>query len=255
MIKWKKYYIRKKKKRIQKKYTLDLSVVHFFNQDKLILNNNLEIFWIILKYFKVELKYFLKSLFKKYNFNFTNMINKNFYIKKDKIQLNQIVSKYLNSFLNPISVLEKIKTNFYQICFYLLFKNFIQKQDFLIFYVIYFNFSGSNTNLQITDSKGKSKIFYSAGLVNLKGKQKVLRRLVLVKLFNILTLLKLKFIKNYPVALHLKNVGSNKFLILKKLKRKFFIKIIKTFELSAYNGCRKKKERRKRQKKLKRRDG
>lgn len=247
MIKWEKYYMKKIKRRSQKKYTL----VHLFNQEKLNFNNNIKIFGFIFNYFKIELKHFFKSFIQKNSFNFTKMINKKFSVKKYKNQLNQIVSKYLNSFLNLIFVLEKIKTNFYQSCFYLLFKNFIQKQNFLIFYAIYFNFSESNTNLQITDSKGKSKIFYSAGLVNFKGKQKILRRLVLIKLFNILTLLKLKFIKNSPIALHLKNVGSNKWLILKKLKRKFFIRIIKTFELSAYNGCRKKKERRKRQKKLK----
>ncbi len=96
------------------------------------------------------------------------------------------------------------------------------------------------------DSIGNSKNFYSAGLLNLKGKQKTIRKVVLIKLFNLLNLLKLKFIKNSPIALHLKNVGSNKFLILKKLKQKFFIKIIKTFELNAYNGCRKKKEKKKR---------
>ena len=254
MIKWKKYYSSKIKKRIQKKYTNEPSVAFLVNQEYLVLNNNLQIFMFIRNYLKIELKNYFKSSFKT-SFDFKNVKNKTFYIKKDKNFLNEILKKYLNSFKNVIFVLENIKMNFYQSCSYFLLRNFYQKQEFLVFYIIYFNFSSSNTNLQITDSSGKSKIFYSAGLVNLKGKQKVLRRLVLVRLFNLLALLKLKFIKNFPVALHFKNVGSNKFLILKKLKLKFFIKIIKTFELNSYNGCRKKKERRKRQKKAKRRDG
>lgn len=253
MIMWKKYYNTKKiKKSIQKKYTNDLStILPLSNKNHLILNNNIQIFIFICNYLKIELNNYFKSFIKD---NFTTVQKKSFYIKKDKSQLNNIVQKYFNSFLNIISVLENIKINFYQSCFYFLSKNFFQKQDFLIFYILYFNFSVSNTNLQITDSNGKSKIFYSAGLLDLTGKQKVLRKLVLIKLFNLLTLLKRKFIKNSPVALHFKNVGSNKFLILKKLKRKFFIKIIKTFELTAYNGCRKKKERRKRQKKVKKKE-
>lgn len=253
MIKWKKYYSRKKK--IKKKYISDLSVVTLFKKNHFFFNSYLQIFMFICNYLKLELQNYFKSSFKN-NFDFTKIIKKQIYIQNVKNNLNEIFQKYLNSFLNVISVLEIIKLNFYQICFYFLLRNFYQKQNFLICYIIYFNFSLSNTNLQITNSSGKSKIFYSAGLVNLQGKQKVLRKLVLVRLFNLLALLKLKFIKNFPVALHFKNVGSNKFLILKKLKRKFFIKIIKTFELNSYNGCRKKKERRKRQKKnKKRRDG
>lgn len=245
---WKEYYNRKVKKINKKKYTGDLYVVSLFNQDCQVYNNG-QIFMSICDYLKLNLNHYFKSFFNKDGFELIKI--QDFYIKKDKKYLNEMVQKYLKSFLHVIFVLENIKTKFYQSCFSFLSKNFFQKQDFLVFYIIYFNFSKSNTNLQITDSSGKSKIFYSAGLVDLKGKHKVLRRLVLIRLFNLLKLLKLKFIKNAPVALHLKNVGSNKFLIIKKLKRKFFIKIIKTFELDAYNGCRKKKERRKRQKKKK----
>ena len=43
----------------------------------------------------------------------------------------------------------------------------------------------------------------------------------------------------------LKNVDSNIFWFLKKLKKKLFITVVKHFNLYPYNGCRKKKIRRK----------
>jgi len=225
MITWKKYYNKTIKKTSQKKKLNNIVK----NQIFIILNylNNVQ------KQFKSNNKIsFIIITKKSYNFH-------------------TLLQNYIKPFFNVLFALKNIKTLFYQSCYYFLFKKNIKKQNFLIFYVIYFNFSTSNTNLQITDSLGNSKNFYSAGLIDLKGKQKIVRKLVLVKLFNLLTLLKLKLIKNTPIALHLKNVGSSKFLIIKKLKKKFFIKVIKTFELSAYNGCRKRKEKRKRQKKLK----
>merc|ERR1712226_180147 len=110
-------------------------------------------------------------------------------------------------------------------------KNHVEKNNsqFLISYIIYFHFSQSNSILQISDANGNSKVFCSAGLVNFKGKQKLVRKSVLLKFFKILSLAKSKIIKNKPVALHFKNVGLNKHFITKKLKNKFFIKTIKDF--------------------------
>lgn len=231
MIMWKKYYSRKIKKiKYTENYNEQIPIMSICNY----LNLNVSFVHVIYKPIK----------FKKFFMNIKNQ----FYIKKVKKYLNEKLQKYLKTFLNTIFVLENIKTTFYQSCFNILSKYFFQNRDFLVFYVIYLNFSKSNITLQVTDSIGNSKGFYSAGLMNLKGKQKFLRRLVLIRFFNLLTLLKLKFIKNFPVALHLKNVGSNRFLIIRKLKKRFFTEIIKIFELNAYNGCRKKKERRKRQK-------
>lgn len=210
MVIWKKYYNKNFKKK-EKNLKIN-SNSHFFN------------------YLNVEFKFYFKSLFHYLSYNTES----------------KLLSYYLKPFFNVMLVLEHIKFNFYQSCFYLFLNSLFLSQIYFVTYIIYFNFSKSNTNLQIMDSSGNSKIFYSSGLVNLTGKQKVARRLVLIKLFNLLTLLKLKFIKNLPVALHLKNVGSYNSLIIQKLKKKFFIQVIKTFELKAYNGCRKKKERRKR---------
>lgn len=244
MITWKKYYYKKILMTSNQTYVPELKlqqVTCHRGQKFLEIPNNL----------KVDLNKYKKSYTKLFISDFA----RENYSHKQQAMMSSLVKNYSELFLNVKVALENIKIKFHQSCFFFVSNYFCRKHDFLIFYILYFNFSSSNTNLHITDSSGKSKIFYSAGLLDLKGKQKVVRRLVLVRLFNLLTLLKLKFIKNFPVAIHFKNVGSNKFLIVKKLKRTFFIKIIKTFELNAYNGCRKKKLRRKRQRKKKRRDG
>lgn len=160
----------------------------------------------------------------------------------------QLKKKYIKKLVNSIVILECLKKQFYQGLHFFLSNNYLfkYKKSFLVSYVIYFCFSLSNTVLHISDATGNLKISCSAGLIDLQGKQKVVRRLALMRFFNILSLAKSKFVKKNPVALHFKNVsGSNKFLIVKTLKQKFFIRIIKTFDLEAYNGCRKRKERRK----------
>ena len=157
--------------------------------------------------------------------------------------------QYIRRLLKTIVILNSIKNTFYQSLYFFFYNNFFllkQNQKFFISYIVCFYFSTSNTLLQISDALGNSKFFCSAGLLDFKGKQKISRKFVFNRLVGILSHSKSKFLKNNPIVLHLKNVGSSKFLIIKKLKQKFFIKSIKTFELDAYNGCRKRKNRRKR---------
>nr|YP_010516740.1 ribosomal protein S11 [Haslea karadagensis]UXN44283.1 ribosomal protein S11 [Haslea karadagensis] len=118
---------------------------------------------------------------------------------------------------------------------------------FLLIYIVFFSFSPKNTLLHITDVWGNLKFRYSAGLVGVTGKQKKNRILVLTRLFNMLQRLKMTFLKNKPIALHLSNVKSYKYFIIKRLKKDFFIKVIKNYETYPYNGCRKKKRLHKRQ--------
>jgi ribosomal protein S11 len=94
------------------------------------------------------------------------------------------------------------------------------------------------------DFSGNLKFFCSAGSLQYKGKRKKARYLVFRDMFRILNS-KLKFLKSQPLALHLKNVGSAKVWIVKTLKKKLFIKIIKSYDLYPHNGCRKRKVRRK----------
>jgi ribosomal protein S11 len=118
------------------------------------------------------------------------------------------------------------------------------KEDFLITYIIDITFSKTNTLLHVMDFSGNLKFFCSAGSLQYKGKGKKSRSLVIKDMYKIL-MLKLKFLKDQPVALHLKNVGFAKFWIIKLFKKKFFIKVVRSFNSYPYNGCRKRKMRRK----------
>lgn len=128
--------------------------------------------------------------------------------------------------------------------------------DNTVMYIIDITFLKTNTILNVMDFDGTLQHFYSAGNVGFKGKSKKTRLIVFKQFYKILVN-ELKFLRKVPVALHLKNVGSNKFWILKVLKRKFYIKVVRTFNVYPHNGCRKPKARRKktRTKRWKRRNG
>lgn len=121
-----------------------------------------------------------------------------------------------------------------------------QSNNFILVYIIHFSFSATNTFLHITDTFGNLKFQYSAGLVDFKGKQKKSRVQVLTRFLRELRKIKISVLKDKPVALHLNNVGSYRYFIIKNLKKFFFIRLIKNFETYSYNGCRQKKRLRKR---------
>nr|QXV92929.1 ribosomal protein S11 [Nitzschia anatoliensis] len=117
-------------------------------------------------------------------------------------------------------------------------------QDLIIVYIINISFSKANTTIHVSDVKGNMKLFYSAGSVGLTGKQKRKRRIAALKLISLL-LKKATFLNKVPVALHLKNVNSYRNIIVTKLRKHLFIRAVKSFNQVPYNGCRKKKVRRK----------
>lgn len=175
--------------------------------------------------------------------NLNNKLNLNtISLKEEKLYLENL-SERLNSF-----------KNFAEVDYKLSWKNDAvqrfsnnrsnQDQDFVIMYVITISFLKANTVIHISDIKGNVKLFYSSGSVNLSGKQKTKRRLVLLRLISLISK-KTDFLKNKPVAIHLNNVSSYKPFIINKLKNNFYIKIVKSFNQTPYNGCRKKKIRRK----------
>ena len=117
-------------------------------------------------------------------------------------------------------------------------------QDFVVAYIISISFLKANTTIHVSDVKGNLKLFYSAGSVKLTGKQKRKRRIAISKLISLI-FKKATFLGQKPIALHLNNVNFYKNLIVRKLKRNLYIKVIKVLNQTPYNGCRKKKLRRK----------
>jgi len=121
----------------------------------------------------------------------------------------------------------------------------LKKKGPVLQYVICFSFSTINTFLYVTDALGYLKFCGSSGLLGFKGKSKRSRFQILKLFFKKLRKFKASILKNKPTSLVLKNVGSYKSLIIRKVKEKFFIKVVKNYQIYSYNGCRKKKKQRK----------
>lgn len=159
--------------------------------------------------------------------------------------------QYITNLKNKNSSLVTIReTNYKSLSSTLLpLTHSLSQEENLVTYIIDINFLRSNTFVHVTDFLGNSKFFYSSGSFNYSGRNKKSRYLVFRDVYRVLVS-KLKFLKGKPIALHLKNVGYNRFWIVKKLKKKFFIKSLRLYTTYPYNGCRKPKMRRKKFKKI-----
>jgi small subunit ribosomal protein S11 len=154
---------------------------------------------------------------------------------------------YIKNLENQIDYLKKVKENNYKnlsVEKLTTTKEDDHAQNLMVMYIISISFLKANTTIHVSDIKGNIKLFYSAGSVGLTGKQKKKRRIAVSKLISLL-LKKATFLNQKPIALHLSNVNFYKNLIVGKLKRTLYIRIIKSFNQAPYNGCRKKKLRRK----------
>ena len=164
-----------------------------------------------------------------------------------------IKKRYFQNFKKKLFLLNSVKQKNYKFVNLMMLQNSFKirlVEDNIIMYIIDLTFSQSNTFLHVMDAAGNLKFYCSAGHLNYKGKAKKGRFNVFKSIYLIL-ITKLRFLTGKPVALHLKNVGFNRFWIIKKLKKKFFIKNVKIFNFFPFNGCRKKKVRRKKIKKNK----
>lgn len=149
---------------------------------------------------------------------------------------------FMKNFKNQIDLLKKIKENDSKTLS--IKKNQLKlekiNQDLILMYIVSISFLKTNTIIHISNIKGNIKLFYSAGLVDLTGKQKRKRRVAISKLISLL-LKKTAFLYKTPIALHLNNVNFYKNFIVSKLKKTLYIRVIKVFNQAPYNGCRKKK--------------
>ena len=170
--------------------------------------------------------------------NSLNRFFKEIYLKK----------KYLKKMQNKLYFFNKLrKLNYKKVGLKFYTDKSYSKKNIFIMYIIKIYFSKKNTLFHISDFSGNILFSYSAGSFQQKGKRKIARSKILRKFYRLLVS-KLKFIKKLPVAVHFKNVDSNMFWFLKKLKKKFFITFVKYSYHYSYNGCRKKKVRRKKTK-------
>lgn len=107
-------------------------------------------------------------------------------------------------------------------------------------------FSLRNTRVMLLSSSGRLIRSYSGGFAGFKHQKKTSRQLVVRK---ILASLKPTYFNNVAnfntVSLHLYNVGDKKSSIVKLVSQFFLVVSIKLFNSIPYNGCKKKKLRRK----------
>jgi ribosomal protein S11 len=177
----------------------------------------------------------------------------NFNLKLNQLfKILSLKKQYLQKLKEQSVVLTELKKKNYKIINKSLKPgDILANLDHVVMYIIDITFSRSNTFLNVMDTSGKLKFFCSAGYLQFKGKRNKKSRFLVFKSICHILLTKLKFLKGKPIALHLKNVGFKRFQIIKKLKTHFFIKLVKVFNLFPFNGCRKKKVRRKKIKKRK----
>jgi ribosomal protein S11 len=175
------------------------------------------------------------------------MINAKVYLNNILNNIN-VKKQYIKKLQNKVFLLNDSKEKNYKNLSLMLKNKSDVSEKSIIKYIISISFSRTNTLLHVTDAYGTLKFFCSSGYIQYKGKSKKSRFVIFRDLYRILVS-KLKFLKGQPVAVHLKNVGSLKFLVLRRLKKKFFVQIIRNFNVYPHNGCRKKKMRRKKFKK------
>ena len=117
-------------------------------------------------------------------------------------------------------------------------------------YVIGISLTSTNTNVYVANVKGDVKFSSSAGFLNISGDQKTKKPGVIIKLLYLIVE-KTKFIGNSSIVLVLKNFTEYYIsLVLLLLKKYFYIKCVKVYNNKPYNGCRPKKIKRKKRRKL-----
>ena len=164
---------------------------------------------------------------------------------------------YINNFLLKFSLqknsLKNIKKHIYMLNI-LNYKTiplkvfYINKKLNLVAYIISISINKSNIFFHIKNCFGNELFYYSIGLLNLNKKK--LKKSELLQKFLKLMFLKMKFLKNKPLSVHLFNIDFNYNWFIEKLYIKSFILSIQLYTNVSHNGCRKKKLKKKRVKKV-----
>lgn len=177
---------------------------------------------------------------KKYLFNY-------FYYKtfEEKIKKNLISFKNLKKRKNK----EKIKKRF---VIQSLEKSVDYKFKNLVRFVIGISANRNNVVVYVTDIKGKLFYYKTSGMLGLLKKQKKRSVHIILRLLKILISDNQYLKNNFVSVLHLKNINKKLSMVIIKFLSKNFVHIknIKLRNHQPHNGCRPKKIRRKKRKKI-----
>lgn len=118
-----------------------------------------------------------------------------------------------------------------------------EKNINLIYYIIVILSTKSNIFFHVINCFGLELFSFSTSLLN-SNKQKLKQTQYLQKFLEFL-LLKMKFLTNKPLAIHFFNVDLSFDFLIQQFYLKLILLSVKIFVNICYNGCRKKKFKRK----------
>ena len=162
---------------------------------------------------------------------------------------------YINNFFFKVKLKNKLTKNIKKYIFILNIINYkhiiikifyIKKNLNLIKYIISILMNKNNMFIHIINCFGTKFISYSIGSFNLNKKK--LKKIEFLYKLKTLIFLKILLFKNHPLAVHFFNFNLNFSWFLDKLYKKLFLVSIKIFSSVSYNGCKKKKLRKKKYK-------
>ena len=132
----------------------------------------------------------------------------------------------------------------------LFFKSNVKSKIYFVKFIIYILCHKSNIFINVMDCLGNQKINYSIGNIKLnKSKNFKLDTKVLENFYKTI-ITKLKFLKNMPVSIYFNSIEFNYQWFLEKISKKLFLTIVKFYNRYSHNGCRKRKIKRKKLKRL-----
>jgi hypothetical protein len=157
----------------------------------------------------------------------------------------------INNFLNTIFLKKKLGERNLIKQKTLLYNEKIRLKGYFIKFIVYISSTKSNTFIHVMDCLGNERYFYSIKSLsqNTKLKKNNSDIQVTEKFYKILVA-KLKFLQGTPIALHFNSVEFNFQWFLDKITKKLFITIVRFYTKYSHNGCRKKKIKRKKIKRI-----
>lgn len=173
-------------------------------------------------------------------------------ISKDLIEYKLVKLYYLKNLLKKFKIqLKNLKTS-KNVRLLVSDDNFlINKSVKSISYIIGVHIYKTNIVIYLSTIKGEIKFFYTAGSLNLKKNQKKKKVVVLTKLLKVL-LLNVNFITQKDViALHLQNFSEGLVKVIYSFLIKHYnLEVVQVNNNQPHNGCRPRKLKRKKRRKL-----
>jgi ribosomal protein S11 len=160
------------------------------------------------------------------------------------------MSLKINSFLKEIFIKKKIGEGNSNKKKTLLFNEKVTLKGYFIKFIIYISCTKSNTFIHIMDCLGSERYFYSINSISKSTKSKKNSDIQVTEKFYKILVAKLKFLQGTSVALHFNSIEFNFQWFLEKIAKKLFITIVRFYTKYSHNGCRKKKIKRKKIKRI-----